>query len=185
MKIVLSAPTNPNPANTEFLNEAERFLKKEGHNVFRTQNDASGKNKLENIFLKNDKLIKECDIFIVELSSTDSKIGFEIARALEEKKVVLCFENDKNQEEIVFHGNDKKQLILKKYAKSSISKNLSDGIKDAERKLDSKFILIISPEMDRYLNWASKEKRTHKAQIVRTAVEQMIKKDKDYRKYNE
>ena len=39
--------------------------------------------------------------------------------------------------------------------------------------------------MDRYLNWASKTKRTHKAQVVRSAVEQMIKKDKEYREYNE
>jgi hypothetical protein len=56
-------------------------------------------------------------------------------------------------------------------------------MKEASSRLDSKFILIISPEMDRYLNWASKVKRTHKAQVVRAALEVMIKKDKEYKDY--
>lgn len=186
MKILVAVPANQSSKDFEIFNEGIKLLKKIGHNINDTAISASKAKDLEKSFSRNDKLIKETDILVAEISNADSKIGYEIARALDEKKVVVAFENEKAKETFpVIHGNNTKQLILKKYTKANIESVVEEALKEAEGRLDSKFILIISPEMDRYLNWASKTKRTHKAQIVRAAVEQMIKKDKDYREYNE
>lgn len=93
-------------------------------------------------------------------------------------------EDEKNSNKYaVVHGNNSKQLIQYTYNAKNIIETINEATKEAISKLDSKFILIISPEMDRYLNWASKVKRTHKAQLVRSALEALIKKDKEYKDY--
>lgn len=186
MKILVASPLNHDSKELEIFNEGVKFLRKIGHNVSETTNGSKNSKDIEKNFNRNDKLIKETDILVAEVSNADSKVGYEIARAIDEKKVVIAFENEKSKDTLsIIHGNNTKQLIVKSYNKNNINQVIEESLKDAEGKLDSKFILIISPEMDRYLNWASKTKRTHKAQIVRSAVEQMIKKDKEYREYNE
>lgn len=186
MKILIAIPTNQSSKDFDIFNDGIKLLKKIGHNISDTSSISKNEKELEKNFSKTDKLIKETDILIAEVSQADSKVGYEIARALDEKKVVIAFESDKSKQTLpIIHGNNTKQLIVKKYSKNNIERVIEESLKEAEGRLDSKFILIISPEMDRYLNWASKAKRTHKAQIVRAAVEQMMKKDKEYREYNE
>jgi hypothetical protein len=46
-----------------------------------------------------------------------------------------------------------------------------------------KFIFIISPEIDKYLEWVSNERRMHKSQIVREAIENQANKDKEYQEF--
>jgi len=166
MKILISATD----VKTSF-NEGVEYLKKLGHNV----------NIIDKLSEKNDKLIKDCDVLITEISALNYRQGFEIARALDEKKVVIAMEDDALNNFKDLPKN--KSLATKKYNNTNVVSILEKAIKEAERKLDSKFILIISPEIDRYLEWAGQTKRMHKAQIVRNAVEQMIKKDKEYQDY--
>ena len=169
MKIFVSVAGSK--TNKHDLKDGVEALKRIGHNV--TVSDK--------ISEKNDKLIKDCDLLIAEVSELNYKQGFEIARALDEKKVVIALEdNDSNNSKDLPKN---KSLIVKKYSSKDLVQVLEKAIKEAESKLDSKFILIISPEIDRYLEWAGQNKRMHKAQIVRNAVEQMIKKDKEYKDY--
>lgn len=46
-----------------------------------------------------------------------------------------------------------------------------------------KFILIISAEIDKYIAWASEERKLHKAQVVRMAIEDTMAKDLDYQRW--
>jgi len=185
MKIVVSVPFNEPEKLGAFL-EGVSYLKKLGHNVYETydlnkktsQSDASKK------FEKTDKAIKDADILIAEISDADSKVGYEIARALDEKKVVITLEDEKSKNTYPnLHGNKARTLMMKKYREDNIIDVINKALKEASSKLDSKFILIISPEIDRYLEWSAQTKRMHKAQIVRNAVEQQMKKDKEYKTY--
>jgi len=180
MKIVVSIPNDQRTKLSTFL-EGISNLKKLGHNVFETYDHES---KSFKDFDKIDKAIKDTDILISEVTEADSKVGYEIARALDEKKVVIALEEEGNTSKLpIIHDNNSRTLIHIKYSDDKVSESLNKALKEAESKLDSKFILIISPEIDRYLEWAGQTRRMHKAQIVRTAVEQMIKKDKDYKTY--
>lgn len=167
MKIFISL-TNLSLGN---LKDATEHLKRLGHNV----------SVSDKISEKNDKLIKDCDLLVIDISDLSYRQGFEIARAIDEKKVVIALELDSSNNSKDLPKN--KSLIVKKYSKENASTVLEKAIKEAESKLDSKFILIISPEIDRYLEWAAQNKRMHKAQLVRNAVEQQMKKDKEYREY--
>lgn len=185
MKILATVPETTSEKNMRIFLEAVKVLKKQGHNVIEIKPLSSKKpSDLIKHFAQIDKFIKDTDILITDVTSADSKVGYEIARALDEKKVVIAFEDEKSKDQfVVIHGNQSKQIVAAKYNAKNIEEVTSEAIKEASGKLDSKFILIISPEMDRYLNWASKVKRTHKAQVVRSALEAMMKKDKEYKGY--
>lgn len=185
MKIVVTVPFNETENLKTFL-EGVAYLKRLGHNVYETF-DSSKKSSsidLAKKFDRTDKFIKDADILIAEISNADSKVGYEIARALDEKKVVITLESeDSKNVHPNIHGNKSRTLINKKYKSGDLIETIEKSLKEAAGKLDSKFILIISPEIDRYLEWSAQTKRMHKAQIVRNAVEQQMKKDKEYKTY--
>ncbi len=65
--------------------------------------------------------------------------------------------------------------------KKEISTNLGN-LEKITRKLreDPKFILIISPEIDEYLEWVSQKRKMHKAQFVRESIKAKMLKDQEY-----
>lgn len=174
MKVLAIYSPLTSDRNLKVFTEGIKELKRQGHNVNEVRIDSKS---LTKTFAALDKNIKDTDILIAEITDADTNIGYQIARALEEKKVVITMEDDRNDTRYaVVHGNNSKQMIQYKYNSKNVLETINEATKEAISRLDSKFILIISPEMDRYLNWASKVKRTHKAQLVRSALEALIKK---------
>lgn len=135
------------------------------------------------------KSIKSCDFVIAELSSKSTRVGYEIALALSEKKPVLILYNEKTNSEkftlsTPISGNKSKYLIVKKYStKKDIESSIKFFMKDISELISTKFILIIPAEINKYLEWNVKEKGTSKAEITRKAIENMMKNDKDYTNY--
>jgi nucleoside 2-deoxyribosyltransferase len=186
MKIYVSLPLDFEEKDMKAFMEGVSHLKKLGHNVVDTTgHNAKSKENAEKLFSHSDKSLKDTDIVIAEVSKSDSKVGYEIAKAFNEKKFVIALENENAVDKVnpIVHGNTSKNLMHTKYHKDNITAIIEESVKEAAKRLDSKFILIISPEIDRYLDWSSTTKRMHKAQIVRNALEQMMKKDKDYKNY--
>ncbi len=149
-------------------------------------------NEAESIYRSNVNLIKSSDIVIADISYTSSAVGYEISLALEEKKPVICIYNIKeftDKENLLQHvpvnlkGNTSKYLLLKEYSSESLPKLLELAIKDAKSLADTKFILIIPPEIDKYLEWNVREKGVSKAEITRHAIENMMADDKAYLDY--
>jgi len=146
----------------------------------------------EQIFNSNVKNIKASDLILVEASYASSGLGYDIALALQEKKPVLVFYNMSINKDDVRHiknvpvdlkGNKNRYLILKEYDTANFEKLLDIAIADAKALTDTKFILIIPPEIDRYLEWNVKEKGISKAEITRKAVEEKMANDKEYSEY--
>lgn len=189
MKIFVTYANEEKQGASSTFIEAVEYLRKQGHNVKQDTDHRKGlKNDAKSyaaLQLKIEKSIKDADIVIAEISTADSKVGFDIATALNEKKVVIAMEKEGKEDKFVtvFHGNKVRNLLVKKYNAKNVIDVVTDAVEEAKSKLDTKFILIISPEIDRYLDWASQTKRMHKAQIVRNAVESILKKDKDYKAY--
>lgn len=132
------------------------------------------------------KSIKKCDFMIAELTSSSDAVGFEIAFALNEKKPVLVL-YDVNKLEVLstpFRGNRSKYLKVKKYKDhKEIEAAINLFITDVHNVIDTKFILIIPPEIDRYLEWNAKERGKAKAEVTRDAIDQILKVDKKYQEY--
>jgi hypothetical protein len=133
-------------------------------------------------------LRKKADIVIADINEESTGVGHDIEWSLINRKPVLVFFDKKNRDSVSIIISKKEDKLLSKVSyekENKLRESLKNFLNTAKQKLDTKFILIISPEIDQYLKWAADFKRMHKAQIVRNAVEKEMENDKDYQKYLE
>jgi Rad3-related DNA helicase len=188
VKIYASAPVENRGQLKAFIN-ALKSLTRKAHKVIDIYGDEQWPlptdiNYHIDKFKQAERAIKEADIVLVEVTYPGRRIGFELARALDERKVVIALHDEKVLPMAAsILGNTSKNLIVQKYSDENIDAVIGEAIERAKEQLDTKFILIISPQIDKYLEWAAAEKRMHKAQIVREAIEAMMNKDKDYKEF--
>ena len=169
--------------------EVAKILENAGHkmdSVFIDEKEITTSFNFEKNYQKNINAIKKADYVITEISNMSSGLFFLIASALNEKKPVLALNNTKasttSGKSLSTYSAKNKFFTYKEYDKNNLSKEISQYIVDVKKIIDTKFILIISPQIDQYLEWASINRRMHKAQVVRRAVEQIMVEDKEYKK---
>jgi hypothetical protein len=130
--------------------------------------------------------LKNADVLIADITDGSAGVGYNIHTALSLKKPVLVLREKSESKKRVHHPittGKIKLITYKEYSNQEEAKlHIRKFMNGARKMLDTKFILIISPEIDRYLEWAADNKRMHKAQIVREAVEDMMTKDQEYKK---
>lgn len=152
-------------------------------------NDSDQKdlNKTTKAVLTDEKSIRESDAFIVDNTASSGAVGFLTAIALNEKKPILVIRSKKAGDKLVpgpLTSGAHKTITYREYeTEEDITKFIDAFIEDASQKIDSKFILILPREIDKYLNWTADFRRMHKAQVVREALEIQMKKDKDWKDY--
>lgn len=136
-----------------------------------------------------EKALKNSDILIADVTQGSAGIGYNISLAVSLKKPVLVLRKKTKKEKVVHHLIDSgkvKQIKYKEYETAEdIQALVKEFVQTSKEIMDTKFIMIISPEIDRYLEWASDYKRMHKAQIVRTAIEDYMADDKEWKEYME
>ena len=127
------------------------------------------------------KAIERSDCLIADISIASSSVGYQIAYALSKKIPTLClylekFENGKLPQ-IIMATNS---LLLKtaSYSNKSLRSLIKNFFKDFPSETLIKFNFIITPEIDEYLNWGSKEFRVSKSEFLREKVVQMINKER-------
>ncbi len=129
--------------------------------------------------------IKKSDFIVIETTVQASVIGFLISTAINEKKPILTLSDEKfgkDSESFWNYAIKNKLLTSKTYSLKTVETVISEFLNSIKKIIDTKFILIISPEIDTYLQWASDNRRMHKAQVVRRAVEEIMVLDKEYKK---
>jgi hypothetical protein len=130
--------------------------------------------------------IKNSDFVIAEMTENSAAVGYEIAFAIGEKKPVLVLVNEEKRKELStpFRGNKTKYLSVRKYkSKSDIENALKIFLSDVKNLIDTKFILIIPPSIDQYLEWNARERGIAKAEVTREAIENMMNSDEKYQQY--
>jgi FixJ family two-component response regulator len=189
MKIYASAP-NSKKENLKAFTSVLKDLKSKGHKIIDIyEGETLDGTQNVDYFVKkhslSEKAIREADMILVDVTFPGRRTGYEIARALGERKTVIGIYNESSDAIKVASllGNKSKNFIFKSYNDKNIISVVDEAIRIAKDQMDTKFILIISPEIDKYLEWASAEKRMHKAQIVRDAIEVMMAKDKNYKEF--
>ena len=190
MKIYL---THPDTLSSDAPIAIQKYLNSQNHKI-ETRKKASDYSAVtfenaKKAFINNTKCIKNADIVIAEISDTNSDIGYEVSFALEEKKPVIAMYSNAGQEHgrhtipTALMGNPARHLMLREYELRNIDKTLELAIRDALELIDTKFILIIPPHIDSYLEWNVKERGRAKADITREALERTMKEDKEYQTY--
>ncbi len=191
MKIYISIPLKTRE-NLATFNNAINKLKDRGHKVIDVYTNANTEvtenvDSMVKMFKQMEKAIREADIVLVESTYPVRRSGFEMARAIEEKKPIIALYDSSQVSSTpgILLGNKSKYFSHREYNSNSIDQVIEEAIEDARKHLDTKFILIISPQIDKYLEWASQERRLHKAQIVRDAIEKQMEEDSEYQNFLE
>jgi len=190
MKIYISAPLKQRNKELKTFIKAISDIEKEEHDIidlyknekYPIEEDVEYFVKL---FNEAEKAIRNVDVVIVDVTFPSSRLGFEMARALDEKKVVIAMSNSEIEapRAAPVAGNLSRYYKNISYNSKTILSLLKAAIEEAKEKIDTKFILIISPEIDNYLEWAADFKRMHKAQIVRNAIDKEMERDTDYKQF--
>ena len=185
MKIFYSGPRRSNELS--YVNKAiVEFLESKGHKIDKSLIETAYEYDVyhfEEAYKRNLKSINSCDLMVIEITEASTSSGFVISYALNQHKPVLALINTSQTKSVPtsLKGSTNKLFTLKEYDSKTLEKVLGSYITSVKSIIDTKFILIISPEIDRYLQWASESRRMHKAQVVRLALEDVMEKDKEYK----
>lgn len=133
----------------------------------------------------NEKALKECDVFIADMTDSSAGLGFEVALAMVDKKPVLILRNkNDNRAMNPILDTPSKTTTYREYETiEDITKHIDKFLDHAKDQIDTKFLMIVPAALDRYITWAANYYRMHKAQVVRKAVEAMMAKDKNWKNY--
>lgn len=123
--------------------------------------------------------ITEADLVVAEVSHGSISIGHEISLALEKRKNVIAL-SVKNQGPAIFLAlkTDKFQLVS--YTLENLHSVLDKAINKARSNTDIRFNFFVSPQINDWLDWISREKRIPRAVYLRELLEKEISRNKDY-----
>ena len=140
---------------------------------------------IQDVFLASQKRITRSDIVIAEMTYESTGLGYDVAQASLQSKPVLVLLDSKLSKvgNNPIFGSDSNRISVKNYTPQTLETIIEEFLISARRQLDSKFILIIPAEIERYLSWASTKRGIRKAEIVRNAVDDLMEKDKEYHEY--
>lgn len=192
MKIYVLAAKRADDEVKGAIVEATRYLESKGHQVNKERAALDDKKpqyseeELSQYHRNMINAIKQCDVMVVDISTKSSGLGYQIAVGLAERKPILTIHKGTKttHTSLSLRSNPSKLMTFRNYeTKDELKGILDEFLKAAKDQIDTKFILIISPEIDKYLTWVSDERRMHKAQVVRNAVEDALNRDKEYKQF--
>lgn len=127
------------------------------------------------------KSIAAADINIFEVSYPSTGIGHEIAVSLHKgKPVIALYVKGKNP--FIFDSAIDDKLQVLEYQIHGLRPLLKDALEYATDRQDVRFNFFVSPEIQRYLEWISKYKRTPRAVYLRELLEKDMRENKDWKK---
>lgn len=141
-------------------------------------------NSKESILKTGIQAIKKSDVLIAEISLPSSSVGYQIALALSEKKPVLCLYSNEfgvKKPPSVIEANNSPLLTICEYSRKTVDTIISRFLTARIGRKLIKFNFIITSEINEYLEWASKDGKFSKSDILRDKVtSKIISSDKEY-----
>lgn len=190
MKIYFSASISNIDKYRQNYEAIVRALEDLGHSVIsdhvlkkQTKNDYETQSEKEALAMqrKMSNWKKQADMCVFEVSSPSLGIGQEIAFALSNKKQVLALHTS-NTKPHILRDEGEDSLFLTEYNLNNLEDILDEYIDYAKEHADTRFNFFISPEIQIYLDWVAKYRRTPRAVYLRELLERDMKENKDWKK---
>lgn len=193
MTIYFSATITDDRKAKDRYQKVTKILKDAGHEVLQYDQDKLSPLELAG---RTDKEIKEAykmlqdnmkaaDIYIADITYPSVGIGFEISQALSERKqtLVLFHKDSPFSPKANIEAQESEFITFQEYDSEKLEQILLEFLEAAKGKLDTRFTLTISGELDKYLTWSAEDQRVPKADVVREVLEEMMKDNKKYEKH--
>ena len=128
------------------------------------------------------KWISSAEAVVCELSYPSTiNIGHEVSLALDMGKPIVGL-YQKGREPGVLQGLASEKFILLEYSENELKNVIEYGLEEATSQIDVRFNFFVSPEIQQYLDWIAKYKRTPRAVYLRELLERDMKENKDWKK---
>ena len=125
--------------------------------------------------------ISASDLVVAEVSQPTIGIGHEISMAIEKGKPVLVFLVEGAPIPQILKAIQTGNVKVVKYTLENIGQLLSSSISNIKSVIAIRFNFFISPEINEYLDWISRVRRTPRAVYLRELVEKEMEKNKEYK----
>lgn len=167
-----------------------KALEKLGHNVIaehvlkkKTKSDYEKQSDQESLSIQRKMTAwkKQADMCVFEVSSPSLGIGQEIAFALSNKKQVIALHISGTKPHVL-RDEGEESLFLVEYSLDKLEEILEEYIDYAKEHADTRFNFFISPEIQSYLDWVARYRRTPRAVYLRELLEKDIRENKDWKK---
>jgi hypothetical protein len=148
------------------------------HYLVRTidQIKTESKQESKNFYASSARWIKNADVVIFETTRSDVSIGYEMSLVFQyQKPLIVLFSKDGGDEPFALKGNDSDLIQVYDYDVNDLSnlKEILEGALDfANSKKEIRFNLLLSSELNDFLNNVSKNQKLAKSQIVRNLIRQ-------------
>jgi hypothetical protein len=159
-------------------------LKKDGHQIVASPvMEAEAEDQLKkgvraagNFYLQLITAMKKADVVVLEVTYPSTRIGHEIALALQYSKPVVALHLKDMAKNPLITSITNEKLQLTEYTKDSMQETLEDTLQYANDQADTRFNFFISPEIGAYMDWVAKEKKLPRAVFLRQLIEKDMSK---------
>ena len=131
--------------------------------------------------------IMTADAVVVDSTVPSMAMGHQVTIALQNDKPVLLLKlkkKGKEPERLFIEGSNSKNLEVYEYSTPvEIKKIITEFLKKYEDKPKKRFNLVLTGSLNNYLSWVSFYYKKNKTALIHEAVENMLEKDSQYKKY--
>lgn len=162
----------------DWIGEGVEFFKQKKTDIDRTD-----------IYKKTIEAILASDVLVVEGTVSSFSIGHQITVAINKNKPVLFLIYEKNDEKNYFRssfidGINTPLITKKTYNNNNLERTLEDFFNSNKKGATIKFNIVLTKEIDNYLDWASFAYKKNKSEFIRDIIAKHIEEnDKRYQEY--
>ncbi len=140
--------------------------------------------KKDELYQEGIEAVKMADLLVAEISIQSVGVGYQIATAMQAKIPVLCLLSEEfglGEPSQIIQASNSPLITIRHYKKANIRTVLEKYFREFRKKSLMKFNFIITPEIENYLNWKSRNGKLSKSEILRSLIkEKIIIPDKEY-----
>jgi hypothetical protein len=163
--------------------ELENTLKDIGNDFYTDDSKDSDQNFWDS-YKNTQNLIIEADVVIADETAIEDDSISALSIALDYKKpcLIILNRNSGNIHRLLTVKH--KNLSIKTYSdQKDLREMLVEFIGQVKDTLDAKLFMIIPPSVNKYLDWVVANTNKSKSDVVRSAVDGVAEKDKDYQSF--
>lgn len=201
MKVCFACSTSELVARKDTYRKIIALIKEMGHTLTRdwleeaieiVEKKAVGTLDREDVYNKVLGSILVADVMVIEGTVTSFSVGHQVTLALSKNKPTLFLIQKLTSKK---HGRSKDSFLagitspllkVVEYDDSNLADILNDFLNNNGGKPVVKFNIVLTKEIESYLNWASFTHKLNKSEFIRNLILKHMKdEDKQYQKYSD
>jgi len=187
MKVVFIASQAQSPELAIYYKQINDSLESHGLTVFSghlftkvNDSDLVDNKQIEGWYKEVIQHVRAADSIFVEISYPSTvNVGHILTYALDTGKPVVALYRS-GREPFFLRGRVDDKLVLLEYNDKDIKEVVANALEYVSSAQDVRFNFFISPEIGRFLDWVSKDKRLPRAVYLRKLIEEDMKASIEY-----